>query len=145
MQNLPHNYSVTATANVESTVTLAADRVANIESAPPEQFGGPGDLWSPESLLVAAVADCFILSFRAVAKGFKLEWISLECAVNGVLERVDNLTQFTEFEESVVLVVPAGTDEAKAKKVIDKAEHACLITNSLSGQVHLTAEIRVAD
>jgi organic hydroperoxide reductase OsmC/OhrA len=31
------------------------------------QLGGPGGQWSPETLLVAAAAECFILTFRAVA------------------------------------------------------------------------------
>ena len=32
------------------------------------EFGGPGDLWSPETMLAGAVAGCFILTFRAAAR-----------------------------------------------------------------------------
>ena len=68
MQQLPHSYVVSASAEAESNVTLSSDGLESVTSAPPEAFGGPGDLWSPETLLVAAVADCFILSFRAIAR-----------------------------------------------------------------------------
>jgi len=40
---------------------------------------------------------------------------------------------------------PPGTDEAKAMRMLEKAEHVCLITNSLTGTAHLNATVRVAD
>lgn len=144
MQQLPHHYSVSATADTDTNVALTSAGLAQIDSAPPAEFGGPGDLWSPESLLVASVADCFILSFRAIARASKLDWISLRCDVEGVLDRVDNLNQFISFTESVVLEVSAGTDEKKAMRILEKAETACLITNSLKAETHLKAEVLLA-
>ena len=143
MQNFPHNYVVSAKADATSNVNLSSPGVQDLESAPPAEFGGPGDQWSPESLLVAAVIDCFVLSFRAIAHASKLEWESLDCSANGVLDRVDRKTQFTGFSLTAELVVPAGTDEAKAQRLLQKAEDACLITNSLIADSHLEATIRV--
>jgi len=60
---------------------------------PPER--GPGDRWSPETLLVGALADCFILTFRAVANASSLPWIRLRCEAEGVLDRVERMTRFT--------------------------------------------------
>jgi len=114
-------------------------------SAPPALFGGPGDQWSPEHLLVASVADCFILTFRAVAKASKLDWDHLEAAAEGVLERVERVTRFTTITISATLTVPAATDVDKARRLLEKAEGACLITSSLSAEVHLEAEVIVAN
>lgn len=144
MQDLPHQYTVTATAGRDSNVQLASAGVDNIESAPPTEFGGPGDRWSPESLLVAAVADCFVLSFRAIARGMKLDWLDLSCEAEGVLDRVDKVTRFTEIRLRAVLDVPAGTDEQKATRIMQKAEHACLISNSLNAEVRLETTVRGA-
>ena len=144
MQNFPHHYSVTAAATSEADVELTSPGLAAIDSAPPAEFGGPGDRWSPESLLVAAVADCFILSFRAIARASKLEWDSLSCDAEGTLDRVDRVNQFTEFQLKVELVCPEGTDEQKAMRLLEKAEGICLITNSLRSEVHLKAEVRIA-
>ena len=116
-----------------------------IESAGPAEFGGPGDLWSPETLLSAAISDCFILSFRAVARAAKFEWLGIRCEVDAVLDRVEKVTRFTDFHQTVILDVPAGADEAKAIKLLEKAEHVCLITNSLTGTTHLDATVRVVD
>jgi peroxiredoxin-like protein len=143
MQDLPHHYIVSAGAKVAGNVLLSGDGVADLKSAPPAEFGGPGDQWSPESLLVAAVADCFILSFRAIARASRLEWDSLSCQVEGTLDRVERVTQFTGFAVTATLDVPADTDEGKAQRLLEKAEQACLITNSLKADSHLEATVRV--
>lgn len=142
---MPHHYAVSAAARASENVQVRSSGLPDIESAGPPQFGGPGDLWSPETLLVAAVADCFILSFRAIARASKFDWISLSCDVDAVLDRIEKVTQFTEFRETVVLEVPPGTDEKKAMRLLEKAEHACLVTNSMTGETHLDATVRVSD
>ncbi len=143
MHDLPHRYAAAVSAGPEGNVRISSPSLTDIESAPPAEFGGPGDRWSPETLLAAAVADCFVLSFRAIARGFKMEWQSLRCEVEAVLDRVDKVTRFTEFHLRVVLDVPQGIDEAKARRLLEKAEQACLITNSLKSDTHLDAEVRV--
>ncbi len=145
MQGLPHRYAVTAATTTEGYVDITSTGLERIESAPPAEFGGPGDRWSPETLLVAAVADCFLLTFKAIARASKLPWVSLSCDVDGVLDRVDKKTQFTEFSLRVVLDAPRGTDEQKARRLLEKAEHACLITNPLNAGTHLDMEVRISD
>ena len=143
MQDLPHHYVVSADAKVAGNVVLSSDGDADLASAPPAEFGGPGDQWSPESLLVAAVADCFILSFRAIARASRLEWNSLSCQVEGTLDRVEKVTQFTAFKVTATLDIPAGTDASKAERLLEKSEHVGLITNSLKAESQLQASVRV--
>jgi len=141
MQSFPHDYTVEAMAAPEGDVSLAGEGLDGIPSAPPPEFGGPGDRWSPETLLVASVADCFILSFRAISRASKLAWISLECSVEGTLDRHEGTTKFTHFLVNATLRVPPATDESRARRILQKAEESCLITNSLSGSTHLEATI----
>lgn len=141
MQNLPHHYKVAATAAADSDVELSSDGIGNILSAPPREFGGPGDKWSPETLLVAAVADCFVLSFRAIARASKLSWVSLNCEVEGTLERIEGVTKFTLFVVRATLEVSEETSEERARRILEKAEETCLITNSLSGAARLDAVV----
>ena len=143
MQDFPHHYAVSAAAEAGSNIRLESNGLESIESAGPAEFGGPGDLWSPETLLVASVADCFILSFRAIARASRMEWISLKCDVVGDLEKIERVTQFTRFQLRVSLEVPEGTRETKAHKLLEKAEKSCLITNSLKAPSHLEAEVLV--
>ena len=145
MDPFPHTYRVRGAAQGAGDVELSADRLQSLHSASPAEFGGPGDRWSPETLLVGALADCFILTFRAVARAASLPWTTLECEVLGTLDRVDRATQFTQFDLRARLVVPSGTDVSQARAAIEKAEHHCLISRSLKGRVHLEAHVKVTD
>lgn len=144
MQPFPHHYAVSASAGSHGNVTLSAQNVVAIASDAPAEFGGPGDQWSPESLLVAAVADCFTLGFRAIARASKLDWHALRCDVTGTLDKVDGITRFTAIAQRVELTVPEGTDEEKAKRLLEKAEKVCLITNSLIAESTLEITLTVA-
>ncbi|MFN8486034.1 MAG: OsmC family protein [Caldilineaceae bacterium] len=143
MQNFPHHYQVIATGGVEDTVTVTSAGLPSLQTASPPEFDGPPGLWSPETLLTAAVANCFILTFRAVARASKLEWGQIECKALGVLDRIERVTRFTEMQIHVKLQLPAGSDAERAKRIIEKSEQACLITNSLNAKMVLEAEVIV--
>jgi len=144
MHPFPHTYSVSANATTSSVVTLSAAGVEPISSAPPVEFGGPGDEWSPESLLVAAVADCFILSFRAIARASRLDWSDLSCEVDGALDKQEGGPRFTSFTVRASITIDNEDDADKAEKLLHKAENACLITNSLIAESHLETEVNIS-
>jgi organic hydroperoxide reductase OsmC/OhrA len=141
MQAFPHRYVVSAGADATGEVALHGAGLPPLRSAPPAEFDGPGDRWSPETLFVAALADCYILTFRALAGVFKLPWTALTCEVEGTVDRVDRVTQFTAFTMRARLTVPAGSDEPHALRLLDRAKHACLVTNSLKAPAHLQASV----
>ena len=131
MKAYPHHYRVEATADLEGPVSLAADPLPTLATAAPEEFDGPGDRWSPETLLVGAVADCFVLTFRAVANASGLSWTRLRVGATGTLDRADGGARFTAIELDAVLEIPIGGNEERALRVLDKAERGCLVTRSL--------------
>ena len=141
MHPFPHEYTASASARPEGRVTVASPGLSEIATSSPAQFGGPGDVWSPETLLCASLADCFVLTFRAVATASSFEWQTLECRVEGVLERVDRVTRFTRFTTYATLGVAAGSDTDRARLLLEKAEHGCLVSNSVSGARSLVAKV----
>jgi organic hydroperoxide reductase OsmC/OhrA len=143
MHPFPHRYAVTALASASGVVTLRGDELEDIQSTPPPEFDGPPGNWSPESLFVAAIADCFVLSFRAVARASKLEWLEIDCGAEGTLDKTPEGTMFTAIELRVKLRVPAGSDAARATRLLEKAEQVCLVSNSIKPKVHLVAEVAV--
>jgi peroxiredoxin-like protein len=144
MQELPHHYHAVAAMHTEGLVELSSRGLVTLESASPAEYGGPGDKWSPETLLVAAVADCFVLTFKAIARASKLDWTSVTCDVEGVLDREDKVTRFVNFQIRAELDVPAGTEESRAHRLLEKAEQNCLITRSLTAPASLDAKVRIA-
>jgi peroxiredoxin-like protein len=143
MHPYPHLYAVHARAEATGDVDLDAERLPTLKTAPPVEFDGPGDRWSPETLLCAAVADCFVLSFRAVARASKLDWQSVEASVEGKLDRVEGKSRFTEIVVRATLRVPPGTDHQRAEKLMEKAEQVCLISNSLLAERRLEPTVVV--
>jgi organic hydroperoxide reductase OsmC/OhrA len=145
MHPYPHTYLASASAERTGLVAVASPGLPSLETAAPPQFDGPGNVWSPETLLCASLADCFILTFRAVTRAARFDWLRLECRVEGVLERVTQLSRFTSYTTFATLTVSDGTDAAKARELLERAEHGCLISNSLNGRRALEAKIILAE
>jgi len=143
MHPFPHRYTVNASIRPNGDVPLSTEGVRVIESASPREFDGPGNQWSPEGLLTAAVADCFVLSFRAIATASKFTWHHLEARTQGTVDRVDGKMRFTRFDTHAKLHVAAGADLERAKRLLEKAEIACLVANSLNSERHMTLEVTV--
>lgn len=141
MQDYPHRYKAAAQGGVQGIIETSSPGLEAIPTTAPPEFGGPVGSWSPETMLVASVANCFILTFRAVARGSRFAWNSATCSVTGVLDRIDRVTRFTEFHIEVTLHVPRGTEEHKALRLAEKSEHVCLVTASLSGQKVLNVTV----
>jgi organic hydroperoxide reductase OsmC/OhrA len=137
----PQVYTASAAAGPSGSVAVTSPGLPEIATAPPPEFDGPGDLWSPEVLLCASLADCFILTFRALARGSKFEWAGLECRVDGVLEKAEGVTRFTKYTTYATLKVAPGSDVAKGRTLLERAEHYCLVSNSVNGTRSLAAEV----
>lgn len=141
MHPYPHKYSVTAHGSAIGPVPVECPGLPPLSTAPPKEFDGPGDVWSPETLLVAAIADCYILTFRGVARAAKFDWDDLKCEVEGVLERVEGVTRFTGYTNRATLTLKPGADRGKAKELLERSERVCLVNNSLLGNRRLVPTV----
>jgi organic hydroperoxide reductase OsmC/OhrA len=141
MHPYPHLYTAGASGAPTGNIAVTSPRLPGIATAPPAEFDGPGDVWSPETLLCASIADCFILTFRAIAKSSGIAWSDLGCRVEGVLERADGISKFTRYTTYATLKVAPGSDVTKARSMLQRSEHLCLVANSLQGTRTLVAEV----
>jgi organic hydroperoxide reductase OsmC/OhrA len=141
MHPFPHRYTINALAGAEGVVTLRGNELEDIQSSPPPEFDGPPGNWSPETMFVASIADCFVLSFRAIARASRLEWLGIDCAAEGTLDRTPEGMRFTRIDLDVSLKVPPGTDPARAERLLEKAEKTCLISNSIKSEMHLKTRV----
>ena len=72
MKPLPHQYAARLTGGPSGHALVTADGLPDLRSAPPRDFDGPGDAWSPEQFLLAAVETCFLFTLRVVARGLRV-------------------------------------------------------------------------
>ena len=141
MHPFPHRYLLRLQGGPEGASRLLVEGLASLESAPPKEFDGPGDRWSPEHLFVASVTSCFLLTLRAVAWASKIAFSALDVDSEGVLDRVEGGLKFTEVILRARITVPTGSDHEKVKRVLEKAEKSCLVSRSLNCAVRLEAEV----
>jgi peroxiredoxin-like protein len=114
----------------------------SIEVATPPQFAsGIEGIWSPEHLLTAAVNSCFMTTFLAIADNSKLNFKSFQCSVKGKLEKVDNKMMMSEMIIEPILEINNEADKERAERILEKAEAACLISNSIKSTIRLSNTI----
>ena len=113
----------------------------DVQVATPPEFKGHEDIWSPEDLFVAAANVCLMTTFLAVAERAGLAFSSYESTAEGRLELVEGKFQFTAITIKPSITLKPGGDATKAKELIEKAEHNCLIANSMKAKVILETVI----
>jgi peroxiredoxin-like protein len=141
MKPLPHRYDVLLAAGATGYAALTTPGAPDLRAAAPLDFDGPGDAWSPEALLLAAVATCFLFTLRAVARASRIDFTSLELAVAGTVNTQDGVMRFTEIVLRPRLSVPPGVDRDRTLRVLEKSERTCLVSASLSTPIRLAPEI----
>jgi peroxiredoxin-like protein len=141
MKPLPHRYTVCLAGGPSGQASATADGLPDLQTAPPTEFDGPGDAWSPEHLLLAAVETCFLFTLRAVARASRVEFITCEVTTEGTVDRTDGAIRFTEIILRPRLGLAPGTDPGRARRAVEKAEQACLVSASLATPVRLEAEL----
>ena len=137
MKPLPHHYDVRLTGGPAGYAELSGPGLPGLRMAPPVEFDGPGDAWSPEHLLLAAVQSCFLLTLRSVARASQMEFTWLELHAAGTVDRQDGVTRFSEIVLRPTLSVAAGSDHERIRRLLEKTEKACLVSASLATPIRL--------
>jgi organic hydroperoxide reductase OsmC/OhrA len=145
MKPLPHLYEVSLKDGPGGYATLSAGGLPELRMAPPVEFDGPGDAWSPEQLLVASVESCFLFTLRAVAAEARLEYTSIQITGEGLLQRKEGAVRITEIVLRPVLGLPAGSNPVQATKVLEKSTKLCFLSASLAAPVRLEPRVLISE
>ena len=139
-------YRVTGSSTTVRSGTLAAPDIqpAINFSAPPEFYGQAGQ-WTPEHLFVSAVASCFVSTFSGMADYSKLEFRSLDVETEGVMEKDAGGWRFTQVVLRPRLKIAHDRDAERANRLLQKAEHTCLVARSLACPVTLEARVEALE
>ncbi|MFZ1765043.1 MAG: OsmC family protein [Nitrospira sp.] len=121
--------------------TITCEGKPDIQVATPPEFKGHEGIWSPEDLYVASANICLMTTFLAVAERAGLTFTSYHCEAEGRLELVEGKFQVTVITLRPQIALQSGSDAAKAKELIEKAEANCLISNSMKTRIALEPTI----
>src|SRR5262249_53183775 len=97
----------------------------------PPQFGGLEGRWSPEDLLLTAVASCFTTTFRALADYSKFEYTDLEVEVEGMVRKAESGYEFAGILIRPTLTIANIEEWSRAERLLEKAKRLCLVSRTL--------------
>jgi len=128
-----HEYRVTAWWSSGKTGLAKSDSAPTaIHFTAPPQFGGFEGRWTPEDLLLCAVASCYTTTFRALAEYSKLEYADLGVEVTGTLRKADSGYSFDEVTIRPNLTLNAEAEQERATRLLHKAKALCLVSRALA-------------
>lgn len=137
-----HTYRVVAWWNAGKTGLAKSDSAPNaIHFAAPPQFGGLEGRWSPEDLLLCAVAGCFTTTFRALSDYSQFEYRDLEVEVEGTVRKAESGYEFAGVLIRPTLTISNLDDRSRADRLLEKAKRLCLVSRALA--IPLAFEPRV--
>lgn len=141
---MPYFYETEVEWRGEKRGEMRSSGLPSVEVAAPPEFKGHENRWTPEHLFVAAVNSCFMTTFLAIAELSRLEFMDFKASATGKLDKVEGRgLAITEITIRPRLTLPHDRDVERARKVLEKAERHCLISNSINSKVALEPEIAV--
>jgi organic hydroperoxide reductase OsmC/OhrA len=111
-------------------------------TAPPE-FGGLEGRWTPEDLLMTALASCLTTTFHAIAGCSKFEYTDLAVEAEGTVGKTDNGYSFSEIVIRPSLTIPNEEQRVWAISLLDKAKALCLVSRALATTQKFEARIDI--
>src|SRR4051812_44311754 len=100
----PHRYDLSLTWTGGEASELSSGRRPVIAGGPPAQFDGNDETrWSPEHLILAALAQCLMLTYFALNKRAGIETKAYASKAESVLDKTKDGLVFTSFKIVVSL------------------------------------------
>jgi peroxiredoxin-like protein len=128
-----HTYRVVAWWASGKTGLVKSDSAPNaIHFTTPPQFGGVEGRWSPEDLLLSAVASCFTSTFHALAERSSFHFTDLEVEVRGCVCKSESGYMFNEILIRPTVKIPTEEERFRAERLMEKAKRLCLVSRALA-------------
>ena len=140
--NNEHKYRVVAWWSSGRTGIAKSESAPNaIHFTAPPQFGGLEGRWTPEELLMTALASCFTTTFHAIAALAKFEYADLEVEVEGTVGKTNSGFCFSEIVVRPKVTIAGDENRERAVSLLHKAKALCLVSRALATSQRF--EIRV--
>ena len=122
---------------------ISAEGNPPIEGSADKPFRGTPERWNPEELLLAALAQCHMLSYLHVATKHGVVVTEYEDDAVGTMEQVGEGGHFTSVTLRPVVTISAG-DPVVAEQIHAEASALCFIASSVNFPVRHEPVIRLA-
>ncbi len=140
-----HKFRVIAWWSSGRTGIAKSDSAPNaIQFTAPVAFGGFEGRWTPEDLLLGAIASCFTTTFRALAEHSRFDYTDLQMEVEGIVSKSGSGYSFTEIVVRPSLTVTREEEQEQGIKLLHKVKAVCLVSRALAVPQTFSPVVRAA-
>lgn len=139
-----HTYRVAAWWTSGRTGLAKSDSAPNaIHFTAPTEFGGLEGRWTPEELLLAAMAGCFTTTLRTIAGSAQFNFTDLQVEASGAIRKGDSGYSFTEIVLRPILKIGSTEERDRALDLLTRAEKLCLVSRAIGAPVRFEPQLEV--
>lgn len=140
-----HAYRVAAWWTSGRTGLAKSDSAPNaIHFTAPAEFGGLEGRWTPEELLLAAIAGCYTTTVRAIAGGSEFDFTDLQVEASGTVRKAESGYNFTQIIVRPNLKINSVEERDRALELLKRAEKLCLVSRALGTTLQFEPQLEIA-
>lgn len=139
-----HGYRVSAWWTSGRTGLAKAESAPNaIHFTAPAEFGGLEGRWTPEELLLAAVAGCYTTTLRSIAGSAQFNFTDLHVEASGTVRKSESGYMFTQIVIRPNLKIASSEERERALELLKKAEKLCLVSRAIGTTLNFEPQLEV--
>ena len=139
-----HNYRVAAWWTSGRTGLAKSDSAPNaIHFTAPTEFGGLEGRWTPEELLLAAVAGCYTTTLRAIAGAAQFNFTDLQVEASGSIRKAESGYNFSQIIVRPNLKIGSVEERDRALDLLKRAEKLCLVSRALGTTLKFEPQLEI--
>jgi len=145
-QSGEHAYRVAAWWTSGRAGLAKSDSAPNaIHFTAPQEFGGLEGRWTPEELLLAALAACFTTTLRSISGKAQFDFTDLQVEAAGAVRKAQTGYGFSEIVIRPTLKIACSEERERALDLLKKAERLCLVSRAIGTPLRFEPQIEVIE
>jgi organic hydroperoxide reductase OsmC/OhrA len=114
-----------------------------ISFSPQLESGGMAGHWTPEELLLGAIAGCYTTTFHTLAAHEDLAYTDLEVDAQGAVQQDESGGAFSEITLRARLTIAGEHETTRACHLLEKTQALCLVSRATSVPQRFELEVKV--
>lgn len=152
LQETPGIMSEEHAYRVAAWWTSGRTGLAKSDSAPsaihftaPAEFGGMEGRWTPEELLLAAIASCYVTTLHAIAGSARVDFTDLQVEAGGTIQKEESGYRFSRIVLRPNLRIASAGERERALELLQRAEKLCLVSRAIGAIVTFEPQLEISN
>jgi len=101
--------------------------------------------WTPEELLLAAVAGYYTTTLRAIAGTAQFDFTDLQVEASGTIRKTESGYNFTQIIVRPNLKIASASEREKALDLLKRAEKLCLVSRAIGTTLKFEPQLEITN